>query len=115
MKILVCGGRNYSNRSQLYKMLDGIHGLWGITEVMHGGASGADSLAAEWANFNLNGSTAYPADWETHGKKAGPIRNSLMLGIGQPDLVVAFEGGRGTADMVSKAKRAGVTVWEVPK
>lgn len=115
MKVLVCGGRNYSNRKQLFKMLDGIHGLWVITEIIHGGASGADGLAAAWGAENLGGSSAYPADWETHGKKAGPIRNSLMLEVGKPDLVVAFDGGRGTADMVSKANRAGVQCWEVPK
>jgi formate dehydrogenase assembly factor FdhD len=32
------------------------------------------------------------------------------LSKGKPDLVVAFPGGRGTADMVRKAQTAGVPV-----
>jgi hypothetical protein len=53
----------------------------------------------------------YPADWRLHGRAAGPIRNTLMLVEGRPDLVVAFPGGQGTADMTKKALRAGVKVW----
>jgi hypothetical protein len=36
-----------------------------------------------------------------------------MLDEGKPDLVIAFPGGRGTADMVKKARRAGVEVVEI--
>jgi predicted Rossmann-fold nucleotide-binding protein len=33
-----------------------------------------------------------------------------MLSEGKPDLVIAFPGGRGTADMIRQAKEAGVPV-----
>ena len=36
-----------------------------------------------------------------------------MLEEGRPDLVIAFPGGRGTADLVARARRAGVEVMEV--
>jgi len=52
----------------------------------------------------------YPALWEVHGKSAGFIRNKLMLEDGQPELVIAFPGGRGTSNMVSLAESAGVEV-----
>ena len=52
----------------------------------------------------------YPADWDKHGKAAGPIRNKQMIDEGKPDLVIAFPGGRGTAGAVRLAKFAGVTV-----
>lgn len=53
---------------------------------------------------------AFPADWTTHGKAAGPIRNSQMLKEGLPDLVVAFlaPDSRGTANMIAQAEKAGV-------
>jgi UDP-N-acetylmuramoylalanine-D-glutamate ligase len=54
-----------------------------------------------------------PADCETHGRSADPIRNRRTLDEGKPDLVVAFPGGRGTAHMVSQARAAGVRVIEV--
>ncbi len=55
----------------------------------------------------------YEADWHEHGRAAGPIRNARMIAEGRPDLVIAFPGGRGTADMVSRARKAGIEVREV--
>lgn len=79
-------------------------------EIISGCAKGADSVGVDWAAANWLPCRQFPADWETHGKAAGPIRNQQMLDEGKPDLVVAFPGGRGTADMVRRAKKAGVEV-----
>jgi hypothetical protein len=57
----------------------------------------------------------FSADWKTHGKSAGPMRNRQMLNDGQPTAVVAFPGGRGTADMIHAAKAVGLPVWEPVK
>jgi hypothetical protein len=56
-----------------------------------------------------------PADWNTLGRAAGPIRNGRMLRDGLPDAVIAFAGGIGTANLVAQARAAGVTVYEIPK
>ena len=69
----------------------------------------------KWAKDNNMKLKVYPADWELHGKSAGPIRNQQMLIEGKPDLVLAFPGGKGTAHMVSIAKKKGVKVIEVPR
>lgn len=79
-------------------------------EIISGCAKGADSVAVDWSIVNWLPCHKYSADWETHGKAAGPIRNQQMLDEGKPDLVVAFPGGKGTADMVRRAKKAGVKV-----
>jgi predicted polyphosphate/ATP-dependent NAD kinase len=42
----------------------------------------------------------------TQGKAAGIIRNQRMLDEGKPDLVIAFQGGDGTADMVRRANKS---------
>src|SRR5690606_30354012 len=57
---------------------------------------------------------AYPADWRRHGRAAGPIRNQEMADAGA-DLCIAFPGGRGTADMVRRARAAGIPVRSVPE
>ena len=36
-----------------------------------------------------------------------------MLDDGKPDMVVAFPGGRGTEDMMRRARNAGIRVIEV--
>lgn len=46
---------------------------------------------------------------------AGPIRNSRMLREGKPDLVLAFPGHGGTADMVKQAGEAGVGVMKAER
>jgi hypothetical protein len=70
----------------------------------------ADTLAVEWATNRGVPFDVYMADWESLGRKAGPIRNQRMLVEGKPDLVVAFPGGNGTAGMVALARNAGVDV-----
>lgn len=133
MRVLVCGGRHYGRvapdtpREMLFTerqrankeasllnavlstlYVDGI-----LTEVVHGGAPGADEIADYWARRNAIPCTVFKAEWGKHGKAAGPIRNSKMLAEGKPGLVVSAKGGTGTADMVAKARAAGVEVMEV--
>ncbi len=78
--------------------------------LVHGGATGADDLAAQWAErFGIE-AEAHPAQWSI-GRKAGPLRNAKMARLGAA-LCVAFPGNDGTADMIRKAKAAGIPVWE---
>lgn len=110
LRVLVCGGRNFDDAMTLGAWLGGIHKTHGIDLIIHGAARGADTMAAKFAEWAGIPTAAFPADWKQHGKAAGSIRNSVMLNESTPDLVVAFEGGSGTADMVAKARRAGVEV-----
>ena len=113
MKVIVCGGRDYANFEMLSLVMDELHAKTPISMVIQGGAKGADDLAFRWACRTKNVSiTTHHAEWEKHGRAAGPIRNAHML-QDSPDLVIAFPGGRGTANMVKQSKAAGVPVIEV--
>jgi hypothetical protein len=105
MKVLVCGGRNYQNKNKVYSILDSIHRETPISLIIHGGAKGADSFAREWAIDNDIIFQTYHADWNRYGKVAGRFRNTEMLEKSQPNLVVAFPGGNGTAHMISITKK----------
>jgi YspA, cpYpsA-related SLOG family len=111
-RVLVCGGRDYRDRSCIFSVLDVVHAVKPITELIHGAAPGADSLADEWAR-NKTVIRAFPAPWKTLGRRAGAIRNQKMLDEGKPQLVIAFPGGVGTADMARRAERANVSVVKV--
>lgn len=111
--VLVCGGRNYANRDMLFSILNYAHAANPIKLLIHGGASGADDLAGEWARYVGVPWRAFPAAWKSEGKSAGPKRNQKMIDEGKPDMVIAFPGGAGTADMVSRAEQADVPVAKV--
>lgn len=114
MRILVCGGRDFNERERVRWALSYQQDQYGpFTCVINGGATGADELGAEWGRDYHIPVQTYRADWKAFGKFAGPLRNQRMIDEGKPDLIIAFPGGRGTADMVSKAKKAGIRVVKI--
>jgi len=112
MRVLVTGGRFWRNKDVIFSFLDKIHELLTITTVIHGDCRGADRLCRDWAIENNIDVEPYPADWDQYGKKAGIIRNQLMLDQSNPDILVAFRGSTGTAHMKSIAKKAGLEIIE---
>lgn len=113
MRVLCCGGRDYPDQERVFTVLRKLHAEAGIDLVIQGGARGADYHARQWAQDTGTSCDTYEAAWEQYGGFAGPRRNAAMLADGRPDLVIAFPGGRGTADMVKKARKAGVEVIEI--
>jgi len=111
--VLVCGGRTYSDYQRLCEVLDQEDKAGRIILLVHGGASGADKMAGRWALDRGIAVKVYEADWAQYGRSAGPRRNEAMLGGSRPDLVVAFPGGTGTADMVRRARAVGTPVLVV--
>lgn len=113
-RILICGGRDYSDQAMLFGVLDMEAEARPVHRIIQGGARGADELARKWCHSRLCQMENYPADWNKHGKAAGPIRNQQMIDEGRPTKVFAFAGGRGTADMIRRAEQAGIPVFKFP-
>jgi hypothetical protein len=80
--------------------------------IINGGATGYDTLVESYCEANGVPYCVYPALWTVFGKSAGPKRNRYMLDFAQPDLVIAFPGGKGTTDTVTLAKEKGIKVEE---
>jgi hypothetical protein len=138
MRILVCGGRGYgvptllpeingqpldtpeaaearaeAERGRFLRSLQHICDTNDVDAIIEGCATGADSLAEAFARIYGIVLRHFPADWTTYGRDAGQRRNGQMLVEGRPDLVVAFPGGRGTANMIAQAEKAGIPVRRV--
>jgi hypothetical protein len=94
-------------------VLDAAHAAKPIGEIIHGAAAGADTLAGDWAAERGVPVRLFRANWEKHGRAAGPIRNRQMLDEGKPEIVIAFPGGCGTRNMVRQAIARCVRVTEV--
>lgn len=114
MRILVCGGRAYHDRDWVFNVLDTVHSMYKVTCVIQGGARGADSLGQRWAEANRIPCQQFDADWDTHGRAAGFIRNEEMLTKGRPNMVVAFPGGPGTRNMIKLASNSNRTELLIP-
>lgn len=105
LRVLVCGGRDYTDQPRLFESLDSIHSLSVITTIIHGAATGADTLAGKWAATRGIDIEPFPVK-----KYESPLsRNHRMLEGSSPDIVVHFPGGSGTRDMVHRARIAGIT------
>jgi hypothetical protein len=117
MRVLVTGGRTFADTAWLHAGLDLLNSMTPITEIIEGGATGADVRAGEWACRKEIKCTVVPAQWELHSKglkagqknPAGAIRNTEMAKM-KPDVVLTCPGGPGTAHMVEVAKAYGLRV-----
>jgi predicted polyphosphate/ATP-dependent NAD kinase len=111
MRVIVCGGRDYRD----HQTVDAVLSSLPITQLATGCAQGADRLARQWANRKRIPYRVFRAEWKELGRKAGPIRNQQMLDTFRADALIAFPGGKGTADMVRRARKADLPVLEVLK
>lgn len=121
IKIVVTGGRKYTDKAHVFMMLDEMVRIHGKVEIAEGGQryrhpdtgeiiGGADYLAYLWARERGVPCRTYKADWQKFGNQAGPLRNSEMLAKEKPDRVLAFPGHTGTLDCVTKANRRKIKV-----
>lgn len=82
-----------------------------ITEVVSGCAKGIDLRGEEWAEKNGVPIKRFPANWQEHGKAAGPLRNREMVAYAEA-LIAIWDGvSRGTEDCIAEARRRGLKVF----
>lgn len=109
MRVVVTGGRNYTDQDYVWDTLSAIHAKTPITLLVTGAChlGGADLLAENWAKYMEVSYMGIPAKFRTgtKGKAEGMIRNGRMLDTAWPSLVVAFPGGNGTDGCVKEAKK----------
>src|SRR3954466_7019039 len=93
MRVLVCGSRGWGRGWQVrmvYAELDKLK----PTEIISGGARGADRVVEVWAKTNSVPITVFTPNWEKYGRRAGILRNNQLLDT-TPALVLDFWEGKG--------------------
>jgi hypothetical protein len=124
LRILVTGGRFYCNVEYVWKILNEVHRIKGIDEIIHGAThtyTGADWMADDWAKEQLRARGGSFTLTRCYVKEkldgpwpaAGMRRNERMLDTHKPHGVIAFPGGNGTAHMVRIAVESGVKVMDL--
>ncbi len=105
--VCVTGGRDYWHEARVFSAL---RAVGEISRMGVGDAQGADALARRFAAGNGIPCTVFVAEWGRFGNRAGPIRNKRMLLETQPDVLIAFPGGRGTGNCIQAAEELGIKV-----
>ena len=126
MKVIVAGSRNIHNFDINKVILDS---GFIVSEVVCGYADGIDTLGKIWAEENNIPVSLFPADWNNilvsnavvktnkYGKQynalAGFIRNEQMAEYADALIVIYYSNSRGSIDMLTRAKRHKLKIYEV--
>lgn len=116
MKLIIAGSRTLKPCIDLLGSL--IYMELGLvpTEIVCGEANGVDKAGERFAKeYNTDGLPVayFPADWEMHGRSAGPIRNRMMAEYGDALLLIWDGKSAGSNNMKGQMKALGKPVYEV--
>lgn len=103
MKVIIAGSRNVEDYSLVVKTV--ASSGYDITEVVCGMATGVDTLGERWAVANNIPVKEMPADWNRHGKAAGPIRNKQMAEYADAAIVIWDGKSPGSRNMIENMIR----------
>jgi hypothetical protein len=108
MKVIIAGSRDIWRYDLVEKAVE--ESGFDVTTVVCGMAFGIDNTGWAWAYINGVPIAEFPADWDYHGKSAGPIRNDQMAKYADA-LIAITNGSNGTAHMIKVATAKGLKVY----
>lgn len=113
-KTIIAGSRHLYDYDQLLRLIGQYREGGGtITEVVCGCAPGVDTMGKIWALENEIPVKMFPADWKTHGRAAGPIRNRQMAEYADALLLLWDGKSRGSANMLQEAEKRDLTIHDL--
>jgi len=101
MKLIIAGSRGIDDYDRVADAVDASG--YAPDEVVSGTARGVDTLGERWAREHGVPVRRMPADWDEHGRAAGPIRNREMAAYGDALVAVWDEQSAGTRSMLREA------------
>lgn len=115
-KLIVAGSRNFNDYAFLKQKLEYLlQNVKDEIEIVSGRAKGADLLGELFAKEKGYKIKEFPADWNKHGKSAGPIRNGEMARYSDACVVFWKNRSRGSENMIDVAEfnKLKLRVYEV--
>jgi len=108
MKAIIAGSRQIEDVEALEKTI--ADAGWDIEEVVSGTCRGVDVMGENWGKANGVSVRQFPADWLTHGRVAGELRNRDMAHYAD-GLILLWDGkSPGASCMLREANKAGIKV-----
>lgn len=112
MRLIIAGSRHYPPREADALVTEAMRRLPAPSAVLSGTATGIDSAGERWALANGVPVERYPADWEKHGRAAGPLRNRVMAEAADALLLIWDGRSRGSASMLTEARQRKLRIWQ---
>lgn len=115
MKLIIAGSRDHQptfDEIDFYVTLFVAAMNEPIEEIVSGGCRGVDRAGELWAKKKGIPVKVFPADWDTHGRAAGPIRNREMAEYADGLIAIIKGKSRGTRNMVKEAEARDLHVFE---
>lgn len=109
MRVLVCGGSESSNKEKIFAILDAYHEHWAITMIVQGDNEKTNTITKQWAQINKI--PFIQSFYKTHknyhklGLDEKKIRTEQLYKQTQPHLIIAFEGGRKSENIIKQADK----------
>ena len=108
MKVIIAGSRTIEDKEALEHAINASG--WDIEQVVSGTCRGVDVMGEEWGKENGVDVRQFPADWLTHGRIAGELRNRDMAHYAD-GLILLWDGkSPGASCMLREANKAGIKV-----
>lgn len=111
MKVIIAGGRDIREMKYVEKGIE--ESNFHITTIVQGGCSGVDELAKTYAIKNNIQHKEFKAEWDYHGRKAGPIRNKQMADYADVLILIWNGQSRGSWNMREQMEKLGKPIYEV--
>lgn len=111
MKVIIAGSRSFGAETDLMQLNLSMAALaWPVTEVVSGGARGADLAGEQWARDQGIAIRKFVPDWRGHGRRAGIVRNIEMANYADAAVVFWDGSSRGSANMIEEMRKRGKPV-----
>lgn len=110
MRVIIAGSRHLTDPSPIISAVATWRASFPLTEVVVGGAPGADQLAEHWANTEGLPVRRFPAHWRRYGRGAGPVRNRQMAEYADGLIALPFGRSAGTRQMIAEARKHSLEV-----
>ena len=109
MKVIVAGTRSIADYDRVARAIESAP--FDVTEIVSGCAPGPDQLGALYGYLNDIPVKEFPAEWDVHGRAAGPIRNQAMSEYADALILIWNGQSRGSKDMLERAKAENLEIF----
>jgi hypothetical protein len=109
--VLVTGGRDFCDEKFIGETLDYWQLKYGIYVLIHGGATGVDSIAGRWAVSRGVIEAVCRPNYLYHDQRRAPLIRNERMAMMKPDACLAFPGGSGTGHMIAASRNVGIPVF----